>query len=42
MLLELVEDLGGLVRGGGPDDFKPGEGDCEEDEFGLEVRGVVG
>lgn len=52
LLLELVEDLGRLVGGRGPDDLEAGKGEGEEDELGLEVgwvrgrcqrgRGVVG
>lgn len=42
LLLELLEDLGGLVWGRGPDDFEAGEGDGEEDELGLQVCGVGG
>lgn len=30
------------MRGGGPDDFEAGEGEGEEDEFGLQVCGVGG
>lgn len=35
--LEVLEDLGGLVRRAGPDDAEAWEGEREEDELGLQV-----
>lgn len=42
LFFQLVEDFGGLVGRGGPDDLQAGEGEGEEDEFGLEVGWVAG
>lgn len=41
-LLQLLEDLGRLVGRGRPDEFEAGEGQGQEDEFGLQVGGVGG
>lgn len=35
LLFQLGEDFGGLVGGGGPDDLEAGEGEGQEDDFGL-------
>lgn len=41
LLLQLVEDLRGLVRTAGPDDLQAREGECEQGDLGLEVRRVL-
>ena len=42
MLLQLLEDLRGLIRRRGPNDFQPRESKRQEHQFGLQVCWVCG